>query len=103
VPPVMSAALVSLLVVVAGRCALLRSVPEAAVVPTQGGFSVVSGGGSTALAAVPRARTGISGVIVEVSLVGGKVPEVFAGVVYILHKICREFIVLRLRFQEQKF
>jgi hypothetical protein len=51
VPPVMSAALVSLLVVVAGRHALLRSVPEAAVIPAEGGFSVVLGGGSAALVA----------------------------------------------------
>jgi hypothetical protein len=49
VPPVMSAALVSLLEVVAGQRVLLRSVPEAVVVPAEGGFSVVSGGGSAAL------------------------------------------------------
>jgi hypothetical protein len=83
VPPVMSAALVSLLVVVAGRRALLRFVPEVAVVPAEGVFSVVSGGGSAALAAVPRARTGISGVTVEISLVGGKVPETFAVAVFL--------------------
>jgi hypothetical protein len=59
------------------------AVPEAAVVPAEGGFSVVSGGGSAALAAVPRARTGISGVMVEVSWVGGKVPEAFAGAVFL--------------------
>jgi hypothetical protein len=66
VPPVMPAVSVSLLVVVTGRRALLRSVPEAAAVPAEGGFSVISGGGSAALAVVPRASTGISGVMVEV-------------------------------------
>jgi hypothetical protein len=70
-------------VVAAGRRAILRSVLEVAVVPAEGGFSVVSGGRSAALVAVPRARTGISGVMVQVSCVGGKVPEAFAGAVFL--------------------
>jgi hypothetical protein len=78
----MPAASVSLLVVVAGRRALLCSVPEAAVVPAEGGFSVVSGG-SAALVAVLRARTGITGVMVEVSWVGGKVSEALAWAVFL--------------------
>jgi hypothetical protein len=44
VPPVVSAASVSLLVVGAGWRNLLRSCPEAAMVPAEGGCSVAPGG-----------------------------------------------------------
>jgi hypothetical protein len=82
VPPVMSAVLVSLLVVGARWCTLLRCSSETAVVPAEGGCCVVSGGGSTVLAAVPGCRAGISsagagvsGTGVGVSVAEGRVPD----------------------------
>jgi hypothetical protein len=61
VPPLMSAALVSLLVVGAGWSKLLHSGSEAATVPAEGGCSIISGGGSATRMAVPGAGTGIPG------------------------------------------
>jgi hypothetical protein len=60
VPPVIPVALVSLLVVGAGWCALLRCGSETAAVPAEDGCCVVSGGGSAVLAVVPGCRAGIS-------------------------------------------
>jgi hypothetical protein len=88
VPPVMPATLVSLLVVGAGWCALLRCGSETVVVPAEGGCFVISGGGSAVLAAVPRCRAGISsagagvsGTEVGVSVAEGRVPNAGAKVV----------------------
>jgi hypothetical protein len=61
VPPVVSAASVSLLVVGAGWRTLLRFCPEAAMVPAEGGCGVASGGGSAVWSAIPGARVRIPG------------------------------------------
>jgi hypothetical protein len=53
VPPVVSAASVCLLVVGAGRRTLLRSCSEAAMVPTEDGCGVASGGVSAVWSAIP--------------------------------------------------
>jgi hypothetical protein len=60
VPPVVSAASVSLLLVGAGRRALPCSVSEAAMVPTEGGLSAASGRGSAVRSGVPEAGAGVS-------------------------------------------
>jgi hypothetical protein len=75
VPLIMSAVLVSLLVVGTEWCTLLFSGSETAVVPLEGGCCVISGGGSAVLAAVPGAKEGISGAGVGVSGVEGRVPK----------------------------
>jgi hypothetical protein len=51
----------SLLAVRAGRSTLLRSGSKAAMVPAEGGCSVISGGGSADWTAVPGAEVGIPG------------------------------------------
>jgi hypothetical protein len=82
VPLVMSASLISLVVIGAGGCTLLCCGSETVVVPTEGGCCVVSRGGSAVLAEGPGDRMGISGAGVGVSGPGvgvygaeGMVPE----------------------------
>jgi hypothetical protein len=75
VPPVMSAASVSLLVVGAGWSTLLRSCPETAMVPAEGGCGVASGGGSAVWSAIPGAGARIRGAGTRVLGAEGRVPE----------------------------
>jgi hypothetical protein len=84
----MSAALVSLVVVGAGRCILLCSGSETVVVPAEDGCCVVSGGRCAVLLAIPGDRAGISGAGagasgtgVGVSVAEGRVPEAGAEAV----------------------
>jgi hypothetical protein len=70
----MFAASVSLLVVGAGWRTLLRTCPEAVMVPAEGGSGVASRGGSAVWSAIPGAGAGISGA-------EGRVPEAGAEVV----------------------
>jgi hypothetical protein len=58
VPPLMLAALVSLLAIAAGWSTLLPSGSEAALVPAECGCSVISGGGSDSRTAVPWPELG---------------------------------------------
>jgi hypothetical protein len=58
---VVSAASVVLLVVGAGGRTLLRSCPEAAMVPAEGGCGVASGGGSAVWSAIPGAGVWMPG------------------------------------------
>jgi hypothetical protein len=67
VPPLMSAALASLLAVGAGRSILLRSGSEAVMVTAEGACSIISEGGSATRTAVSGAGAGIPGA-------GAKVP-----------------------------
>jgi hypothetical protein len=80
-PPVMSAASVSLLMVGAGWHTLLRSGPEAAMVPAEGGCGVGSGGGSAVWSAIPGAGAGISGAGTRIPGAEGRIPEAGAEVV----------------------
>jgi hypothetical protein len=74
VPPLISAALVSLLVVGAGLSIFLRQGSETEVVPAEAGYSFISGGGSAALAAVPGHGAVIPGVGARVPGAGTRVP-----------------------------
>jgi hypothetical protein len=80
VPPVMSAASISLLVVGAGRSTLMRPGSEAAMVPTEG-CGVSSRGGSAVRSVIPGAGPWISGA-------GTRVPEAGA-VAVVLGAECR--------------
>jgi hypothetical protein len=73
-PPVMSAALVSLLAVGAGRSTPLRSGSESATVPAEDGC-VISGGGSSTRTAVLEAWAGVPGTGELVSGAEARVPE----------------------------
>jgi hypothetical protein len=66
VPPLMSAALISLLVVGAGLSALLHPGFVTVMVPAGGGWNVILGGASAAWAAVPGAVVRVSGTGVRV-------------------------------------
>jgi hypothetical protein len=68
----MSAAFVSLLAVGTGQSTLLRSGSKAAMVPAEGGCSVISGRGSAACTAVPGAGAGIPGDEARVPEAGAK-------------------------------
>jgi hypothetical protein len=75
VPSVVSAAYVSLLAVDAGWCTLLRSCPEAAMVPAEDECGVASGGGSTVWSAIPGAGDRIPGAGIWVPGAEGRVSE----------------------------
>jgi hypothetical protein len=75
VPPVMSAALVSLLVVGAGWGTRLCSGSKTVVVPAEGECCFISGGQSSVLAVVPVTGAGISGTGIGVSGTEGMIPE----------------------------
>jgi hypothetical protein len=61
VPLLMSATLVSLLTVDAGRSTVFRSGFEAAMIPAEGECSVIPGGGCATRTAIPGAGVGIPG------------------------------------------
>jgi hypothetical protein len=84
----MSAVLVSLLAAGAGRSTLLRSGFEAAIVPAEGGCSVISGGRSAAWMAVPGAGAGIPGAGARVPRAEGRVPEAGAKMVLLSAECC---------------
>jgi hypothetical protein len=95
VPPVMSAASVSLLVVGTGWSTLLRSCPEASMVPAEGGCDVASGGRSAVCSAIPGA--GISGARTRVPGAERRVPEAGAEVVLLgaeCRRLAREVVDL---------
>jgi hypothetical protein len=81
VPPVMSAASVSLLVVGVGRSTLLRCDSEAAMVPAEGGCGVASGKGSAVRSAIPGAGARIYDAGARVPGGEGSVPEAGAEAV----------------------
>jgi hypothetical protein len=83
VPRVVSAASVFLLVVGAGWRALLRSCPEAAMVPAEGGCGVASGEGSAVWWAIPGAGVPIPGAGTRVPGAEGRVPEADAETVHL--------------------
>jgi hypothetical protein len=68
----MSAVLVFLLAVVAGRSTLLRLGPEVAVIPASVGCRVILGWGSVARAAGPGAGAGIPGTAAKVGQLGAE-------------------------------
>jgi hypothetical protein len=88
VPPVMSVASVSLLVVGAGWSTLLRSCPEAAMVPAEGGCCVALGRECAVCSAIPVAAAGNSSAGPRVPGAEGRVPEAGAKAV-LLGAECR--------------
>jgi hypothetical protein len=69
-PALVSTALVSPLAVGTGLSILLRPGSVAAMVPAEGGCSIISGGGSTARAAVPGAGAWVPGAEAMMSPLG---------------------------------